>query len=74
MLHTRLLPAAGFAGLLALALAVTSFAQAANDAAVSSADVQRPDALTDANIAAIVVVANTADIENGKLAITRTSN
>ncbi len=74
MLHTRLLPAAGFAGLLALALAVSSFAQAADDAAVSSADVQRPDALTDAHIAAIVVVANTADIENGKLAITRTSN
>ena len=32
------------------------------------------DALTDANIAAIVVTANTADIKNGELALSRSSN
>ena len=47
---------------------------AASKAAVPQAEPPAPAPLTDANIAAIVVAANSIDVENGKLAIERATN
>ena len=53
-------------GALVLALSLGSSAAWAQDSAKAKAP-----ALTDANIAAIVLAANTADIENGKQALSK---
>ena len=71
MLRTRLIPAL-IAGLFALVLVSPASAQSGGEAASDTPPAR--DALTDANIAAIVVVANTADVENGRLALERSSN
>jgi putative membrane protein len=71
MLRTRLVPALA-AGFLALVLVSPAWAQSGGEAASDTPPAG--DALTDANIAAIVVVANTADVENGELALQRSSN
>ena len=47
---------------------------AASKAAVPQAEQPAPAPLTDANIAAIVVAANSIDVENGKLAIERATD
>lgn len=47
---------------------------AASKAAVPQAEQPAPTPLTDANIAAIVVAANSIDVENGKLAIERATD
>jgi putative membrane protein len=63
MLRTRSLSAA-VAALLAVAAAPVLAQSGAGATATGD-----PGGLTDANVAAIVVVANTADIENGELAL-----
>ena len=71
--ESRLNPNGSRAALVALALSVALVAPLPVHA---GGDVQEQDAatLTDANIAAIVLAANTIDIKNGELAIARSKN